>query len=192
MGNHLVPFDGLVLAGGRSQRMGIPKESLQNDQGRTLLEQAVSTLANALSGTVYVSRPFGYVSRSSFDLVDPVGNLGPLAGILQGLHKTSRQYLAVLAVDLPGVPSALYGQLYQTLFTGSFGAFPSCGEIRQPLAGLWAKSLAPSIEARLAKGCHSVFDLLDQVPVQWISVSNARWLFNVNRPDDWNLWQRSK
>ncbi|MFY8350930.1 molybdenum cofactor guanylyltransferase [Pseudoalteromonas sp. SSM20] len=91
---------GLVLAGGKSSRMGQDKAELRfGDQN--LLDHAIETLSDSLCQRVLVSRNKGNAIKDRF-----IG-LGPLAGIdaaVVGLNNGI--WLSVLPVDMPLVNSA--------------------------------------------------------------------------------------
>ncbi len=90
---------GLVLAGGKSRRMGRDKTRLEID-GRTLLERAV-TLLREVAGEVHVSGadPSDLGCDAPW-LPDDVPGLGPLGGILTALGRLGGPVLA-MACDLP-------------------------------------------------------------------------------------------
>ncbi len=92
------PWRGLVLAGGRSSRMGTDK-ALLYWRGRTLLEWAVERLEEVVgAGRVIVSGK----GKGSLSVADQVAELGPLGGISavsMGLPDESR--ILVIPVDMP-------------------------------------------------------------------------------------------
>ncbi|HEY0815694.1 MAG TPA: molybdenum cofactor guanylyltransferase [Pseudonocardia sp.] len=83
---------GVVLAGGRSSRMGTPKAALEW-HGSTLLYRTAALLARTVGGPVIVvSAPGQELPRlpSGVGVVtDPVPGLGPLQGIAAGLAAVS-------------------------------------------------------------------------------------------------------
>ena len=79
---------GVVLAGGRSSRMGSPKAAL-DWHGSTLLRRTVSVVARAVTGPVLVVRapgqPLPDLPPEVEVAADPREGLGPLQGIAVGL-----------------------------------------------------------------------------------------------------------
>ncbi|MDA8195548.1 MAG: molybdenum cofactor guanylyltransferase [Thermaerobacter sp.] len=184
-------MDGLVLAGGRSRRMGRNKSDLPWTPGPTLLSHARETLSQAVCGRVFVARPYGAPRVEPVDLPDPCDARGPLAGIWSGLRHSRGPFLAVLAVDLPMVPPSLYTQLSRYLSLGVAGVFPVAGEQRQPLAGFWSVGLASAAAAVLCRHRPpSLFGFLESHRVVWVPVPHASWLTNLNTPQDWLTWHR--
>ncbi len=78
----------IVLAGGRSSRMGTPKAALEW-HGTTLLRRTTAVLARTVSGPVIVVRapgqPLPDLPCDVRIVEDPVEGVGPLQGIAAGL-----------------------------------------------------------------------------------------------------------
>src|ERR1700758_448411 len=97
---------GVVLAGGRSSRMGTPKAALEW-HGSTLLRRTVGILARATGGPVVVVRAAGQDLPDLPGLVpvcdDPREGKGPVRGIAVGLAALAGQAEAafVTSTDLP-------------------------------------------------------------------------------------------
>lgn len=175
-----LPYDGVVLAGGRSQRMGRPKEDLPWPYHGTLLQHARATLEEAVSGRVWVS--------GGIDLPDRVTGGGPLAGIEAALCRTSRPWLAVLAVDLPLVPATLFELLDQRRQDPCDVLVPVSDTHHQPLASLWSRSLQETLHAWLANPQNRrVDDFLAQHthPRHLRLATECVWLENSNTPRDY-------
>src|SRR3954453_4940984 len=96
---------GVVLAGGRSVRVGRPKAALEW-HGSTLLRRVTGLVARAVDGPVIVVRAPGQdlPALAGVEVVeDPREGEGPLQGIAAGLRALDgRADIAfVAAVDLP-------------------------------------------------------------------------------------------
>lgn len=94
----------VVLAGGRSRRFGTDKRFARTRSGKTLLEAAVET-ARAVTPEVWLS----VGARETVEVLgvhvlpDEVPDAGPLAGVVTCLRRCRAPFVAVLAVDQPGV-----------------------------------------------------------------------------------------
>jgi molybdopterin-guanine dinucleotide biosynthesis protein A len=79
---------GVVLAGGRSSRMGTPKSALEW-HGSTLLRRTVGIVARATEGPVVVVRASGQdlpdLPSGTVVVDDPREGKGPVQGIAAGL-----------------------------------------------------------------------------------------------------------
>ena len=102
-----LPFDAVVLAGGRGSRLGGPSKPEVVVGGRALLDHALAAVAGAAS-TVVVGPPS--VARPGIRTVleDPPDG-GPVAGLAAGLAALAApsELVVVLACDIPRAGSAL-------------------------------------------------------------------------------------
>ncbi len=189
-----LPIDGAILAGGQSRRMGTPKESLLLTEQVTFLRHAHRILSEALSGAVWISRPYGFIPETVFDVPDRRAHQGPLNGILEVLPRASSPVIAVLAVDLPNIPVSLWPLLYDVwcAHPESGVIYPVAGDDAQPLAALWSRSAIPIISQALGDDrVPKVMDVVQNLNPTRVFLKDREWLLNVNTPDDLNvLWRR--
>jgi cyclic pyranopterin phosphate synthase len=105
---------GLLLAGGRSARMGTDKAALRHPDGRTLARRAYDLLLEAGCETIVLSLrhdqelPPGLEGLAEITVVrDPVGRSeGPLTGMITGMALRPDADWLVLATDLPPAGAA--------------------------------------------------------------------------------------
>lgn len=141
---------GVVLAGGRSSRMGSPKAAL-DWHGSTLLRRTVSVVARSVTGPVVVVRAPGQQLPDLPPEVevasDPQEGLGPLQGIAVGLAALADRADAafVCSTDLPFLHPAFVGAVLGALAPGVDVALPVARGYPQPLAAAYRTSLAPVV-----------------------------------------------
>ena len=104
---------GLVLAGGRSSRMGTNKALLEIN-GETLLQRSMRLLEQAGCSQVLISGNY-----DGYRCVIDTAPLGPLSGIAAGLEACQTERLLILPVDMPYMTSALVQLLMHFRFEGS-------------------------------------------------------------------------
>jgi len=203
---------GIVLAGGRSTRMGSPKAALEW-HGSTLLRRIVGILARALDGPVIVVGAPGQSLPALPSWVEVVhdrhAGRGPLEGIAVGLGAvTGRAELAyVSATDLP----LLHPEFVRAVVGALSAAGQACGAEpavalpnarghRQPLAAAYRTSLAQLAQALVEQGAPGPASLLRRITVRELDadtlLADERLagadpslcsLVNVNEPDDYRL-----
>jgi len=149
---------GIVLAGGRSERMGSPKAMLEW-HGSTLVRRAVGLVARAVDGPVVVVRARGQELPPLPDDVelatDRRDGRGPLQGIAAAVeHIGDRADVAfVTGVDAPLLHPAFVAHVLRALRPADDVALPRAGGFDHPLAAAYRlAALAPALEARLASG----------------------------------------
>src|SRR5215218_6550146 len=164
-----VPVAAVVLAGGRSSRMGSDKAWLEW-AGSTLLGHTCDVLAAAVSGPVVVVRWAGQdlpaMPPEVRAVEDPRPRLGPLQGLAAGLAEAARQeadVAFVAATDLPLLAPAVVRRIVATLVEpdGPAGppweiALPVVSGEWQPLAAAYRTALARSAQSDVVDGRLSV------------------------------------
>jgi len=181
----------LVLAGGKSSRMGIDKAFLELE-GRTLLERALE-LARAVSDDVRIVGPPEKLALYGPVIEDVYVSRGPLAGIHAALATTTSPLNLMLAVDLPFVQPAFLNFLIQSARdSGAVVTVPKSGAGYQPLCAVYTREFAVIAEAALKDGRNKIDTLFQETRVHVIDETGlARFGFdpamfeNLNTPEDW-------
>lgn len=187
---------GLVLAGGRSTRMGGGEKPLRPLAGRCLIDHVLDRLRPQV-GSLAVSANGDVAAYSARGLPvlrdeDP-GRLGPLAGILAGLrHAAGRPDVrALLSVpgDTPFLPADLAARLVAAGSGGLAVAASASGD--HPTVALWPVVLESDLAAFLRDGGRRVRDFAARhgastaaFPQLAMAGRTVDPFFNVNTPDD--------
>lgn len=186
---------GLILAGGKSQRLGRDKASLDLG-GRTLLARSVE-LARRFCPEVYVSgRDPATAAVCGLDdcglrwIPDETPGLGPIGGIATGL-KRLKTALLVLPCDTPLLNAGLLERLVaarnQRPDSAVATAFaqPNTGHL-ESLVAVYEPEALPFLAEALRRGVHAL----------WRAIPSDRWrrvfyeqseqsaFLNLNTPDD--------
>ncbi len=127
-------FSAVILAGGKSSRIGRDKAWLEAG-GQTLLVRQIGLAMEIGAAEIFISgRP--EVDYSAFGrrvLVDQFSDSGPLGGIERAFAEMTSPSLLVLAVDLPEMSADLLRRLAAGA-AESFGAIPMLASGMEPLA----------------------------------------------------------
>ncbi|MBV9142815.1 MAG: NTP transferase domain-containing protein [Pseudonocardiales bacterium] len=148
---------GIVLAGGRSSRMGTPKAALEW-HGSTLLGRTLGVLARSVEGPLVVVRapgqPLPEIPPQVEVVDDPEEGLGPLQGIAAGLAAlAARAHIAfVCSTDLPFLHPAFVRRVLRALTPDFDVVLPLARGYPQPLAAAYRVTLAPLIADLVAAG----------------------------------------
>ena len=181
----------VILAGGKSSRMGTDKTQLIYN-GKTLLASAVDRFSASFD-RVYLSigDPEKYPDINVERVIDIYPGCGPMAGLHAALLKTPDEGVFLAAADLPfSSPEAalkvieLCGDCATAVIVGDNGKF-------EPAFGYYKKSLLPFIEEYLASGKYKMMQLFDALPCRRISPDELGTLWrtdmldNLNYPEDY-------
>jgi len=194
---------GVVLAGGRSSRMGRPKGALEW-HGSTLLHRTAALLARTVGGPVLVvaapDQELPELPPRVEVVADPVEGLGPMQGLATGLAALHERapVAFVCSTDLPFLHPALVRRVLRGFADPEVDVvLPVARGYRQPLAAGYRTALAGLIERLLGEGDlrpgmlfrHCRVAQLDDAAL--LTDELARHdpeldsLVNVNEPDDY-------
>ena len=143
-------FSAVLLAGGRSSRMGRDKALLPLAGGQLLWERQLSILQALGPAELLISGPerAGFAATARV-IADRKPGLGPLAGIAAALVAATHPLVVVLAVDLPGMTTEYLGQLLRASLPAR-GTVPENQGFYEPLAAVYPRASAEIAARRLA------------------------------------------
>jgi len=147
---------GIILAGGRSTRMGGGDKGLRLLSGRTMLRHVIDRLRPQVEAMAINAN--GDPARFAvFDLPvlpDPLPDLGPLGGVLAGLSWAAERessHIATVACDTPFFPPDFVERL-QLAAAGTDRIVQSAsGGRTHPTFALWPVSVAEDLEGFLRR-----------------------------------------
>ena len=186
--SELRPVWGLVLAGGRSRRMGSDKALLEKD-GRTQLERTVELLSRHLDRVFVSARPdqADDAERAKFELImDRYDDLGPVAGILSAMEAYPDVDWLVAACDLPNVDDRNVGALLDSRAGDvPFTAFRSAYDgLPEPLFAIYGSGSADIVSGFVADGIRCPRKMIIRSEVPLLEQPDPGSLDNVNSPED--------
>ena len=148
-------FSAVILAGGKSLRMGRDKAGLEVG-GQPLLARQIQLARELGANEVFVSgrADTDYAAFGCPVLPDKFVGAGPLAGIERALDAATATLLLVLAVDLPEMSVAFLRRLGGGC-TENLGSIPRVNERIEPLAAFYPKS-AHSLAAAMLRNRRNV------------------------------------
>lgn len=178
---------GVILAGGRSSRMGADK-TLIEIRGVPLLDRAVARLspqvdALAINSNVSIADQLLPVLPDATGAFD-----GPLAGVLSGLkwaRSLGAAQLATVAVDTPFFPLDLVRHLGKNQ-TSAIALARSDGR-NHPVFALWPIATLDPLEAFLEMGeTRRVMTFLESYGYESVDFPHEPFdpFFNINTPQD--------
>lgn len=162
----------VVLAGGKSRRMGQDKASLLL-LGRPLVDWAVQAACGS-------GLPANVICK------DLSPNKGPLGGVQTAFQRFKEEWIVFLACDAPFLGSEPINRLLQAGRQSRLAAFyVAAGRLGFPF--LLSRRELPAVEENLRQGIGSVKELAWRVRMVKISAAKTDlWRFhNINTEGDW-------
>lgn len=185
----LPAFAGIVLAGGRSTRMGTDKAFLVLD-GATEPLACVSLRALEGAGAVAVLSIGGDRARLAdlgFDArADDDPDEGPLGGLITGLDRTPAPILVVLTCDLPAIDAATVRVLVAALddHPEAAAAIPVVDGRRQIITAAYRRTAHEPLTRAFADGERSVRRAVAGLAVVELDGLDPAVFHDLDRPED--------
>jgi molybdopterin-guanine dinucleotide biosynthesis protein A len=196
--NTLPPASAVILAGGKSTRLGQDKALLRVD-GQTLLTRTVHTLAALSDDLVVVANyPNRYKALAlPVRLVpDERPGFGSLMGIYSGLSAARQPHALVVACDMPFLNMDLLRYML-SLAHGQDVVVPRLGDFMEPLHAIYSQACLLPIARQLEQERRQIIGFFDQVQVRYVEEDEIDRFdpqhlsfVNVNTPQDWERVQR--
>ena len=143
------PFTAVLLAGGKSTRMGRDKAGVLLG-GQPLWQRQLATLRAVRPQELFISgKPDGPYAGAGIEILpDNFPGLGPLAGLEAALRRASHPLLLVLAIDLSAMTAEFLSSLVNESVSGVQGCVPRDDGWFEPLAAIY-----PCASLPLAQEC---------------------------------------
>jgi molybdenum cofactor guanylyltransferase len=183
-------LNGLVLAGGKSERMGLDKGKIDY-HGLPQREYIYKMLETITESTFMSCRPD---QLTEFDalyktLPDSISGLGPFGAIISAFREFPNNAWLVVACDIPLISrNALLHLLHErnpskmaTTFFNSETNFPD------PLVTIWEPKAYPELLHFLSLGYSCPRKVLINSDVQIIHPTDANVLLNANSPEEYEM-----
>jgi len=183
----------IILAGGKSSRMGTNKTLLRLNKRTNIMIEADQLKKYFATLIVVTNCPEDYSFLAASMVPDCFPGKGPLAGIHAGLIASPWEVNVVAAGDMPFLSGDLAVRMVRMI--GDYDAvIPVIGGKRQPLFSVFKKRLAAAVGECLVQNRLRMTDVLDQLKVRYVTEEDfptesnehlERVFFNMNTPDDY-------
>lgn len=192
--NDLPRMNGLVLAGGKSRRMGIDKGALHyhNKPHREYTADLINEVCDESFISCRKDQLDSFHSQHQV-IVDGYSNLGPFGGMLSAFESNPHCAWMIVACDFPHLDAASIRQLAEerdpnkvaTCFHNPNKNFP------EPLITIWEPKALPIFQNFLNQGYYSPKSILVNTNVKEIQIDNKLCLESVNERKQYDLIVKS-
>jgi molybdopterin-guanine dinucleotide biosynthesis protein A len=179
---------GVLLAGGKSRRMGEDKRHLVVGE-QTLLKRGLAVLRSTFQHVLVViaqdSPPLGVDASVVRDLVPDCGSLG---GLYSGLMQATTPWVFVVACDMPFLNQAVIAQFTSRRTTADI-VMAKLDARLQPMHALYGKQCLPVLEQMVRARQLKIQEMVSQSSLRVCYVTEAdllsidpsgRSFYNVN------------
>ena len=187
-----------ILAGGKSLRMGKNKANLTDAKNpkNTLIMSAISKCSVFPEIMISADSKSRYPQIDVRIVEDEIKGFGPVEGIYQLLCNSSKQYLFVMAVDMPLIDERFFIEFIKCAAeckkADAYVAKDAAGRL-QPLCALYNKAIIPTLEDMRRHKQHRIMSLIDRINTVIIeakSIAADDVFDNINTPLDYEVYKR--
>jgi molybdenum cofactor guanylyltransferase len=184
----------IILAGGKSSRMGFDKQFLKIDQ-RRLMDSLINKLKKEFPEIIIVTnKPEYYIGLSHKIITDKLKEKGPLGGMHAGLLEASSKYSFVVACDMPNINMDYVRYMKESMGTEDVdGCVTNFMDWIEPFSSFYSRDLVVDIEKHIETGRRSINSMLKNLNIKYIKEDVARsfspnWdmFLNLNTREDLN------
>ncbi len=189
-GGVLMKVSGIVLAGGRSSRMGQDK-TLMTVNEETLITKTVKELRKVADEIIIASNQTAkYMLPETVEVPDIYPGMGPLGGIHAGLLAAHNHYAFVVAADMPRFSADLAHFLIEKC-SGYDVAAPEIDGRLETLCAVYSRDCLQPIEQLLLADLKKVDKFFPQVRLlkvqkeELAAIIEDDVFYNLNTPEDY-------
>lgn len=189
---------GVILAGGKSSRMGTDKSILIFHE-KTFIDNNVNIFKEVVDEIIIVSNQhnkYGY--KDIQEVSDIYQDMGPLAGIHAGILAAEHDTVFITACDMPLIETNIMNFMLKES-KGFDVTVPKGVNGIEPLFAVYSKNVLPYIESYLIQNKRKIINFYQDVNVNYIDeneikkfIDPKKVFFNVNTQDDYFKLNTSK
>jgi molybdenum cofactor guanylyltransferase len=178
---------GIILAGGKSSRMGYDK-GLAMVNGDRMIELVYASLKQVVDKVIIIANTDSYNFLNLPVFEDEFKDKGPIGGIYTGLFHSTTEKNVIVACDMPFVTPQLLVHLLEHIGNNQI-VVPSFDGNIEPLCGFYKKEILEQVEELIGMDVlpvHKAIQFFDYLTLKINSenINNATVFTNINRPED--------
>lgn len=165
----------IILAGGKSSRMGYNKELIMIDEKR-IVNYQIEALHGIFDEVIVVTKNSEYYNDLDCRTVsDIIEDGGPFGGIHAGLVASKSRYSYVVACDMPVINIGYINFMKKRIYEKDVeGCMTLYGDHIEPFNAFYSKSIVEDIEEYIHSGGYSIHQLVKSLNFIYIEENTAR------------------
>ncbi len=188
----------IILAGGKSRRMGSPKALLRFGD-KTFIEHQVSILRKIFDEILISANDSSLYKNLNLPIVpDIIPEKGPLGGISAGLIRATSFHAFVVACDMPFIREEVI--LYLKGLTDDYDAVvPQTSRGLEPMHAFYSRNCIEPMQRCIHEGRLRIIDFLPEVRVRIVDTkefagldTSAQSLVNLNTVEEYKKYCNKK
>lgn len=184
----------IILAGGKSRRMGLNKAFLKYGN-KTFIEHQITRLNRIFDEIILSANDASIYTHLNLPIVsDVIPERGPLGGICAGLVRSTSFHAFVIACDMPFIHEKIILYLKEQI-DGYDVVVPRTSRGLEPLHAFYSKNCIQPMYRCLNEGRLRIIDFFSEVKVKIVDEQefkkldvSTQTLVNLNTPEEYNKY----
>ena len=185
-------FTGIILAGGKSQRMGTDKGLLLLN-GKPFIQHIYDAMKPVFGDNiVVVSSNADYDAFGYNRIEDLISDKGPVGGLYTALKQSKTKFNLVLSVDVPLITTELIQWLVDNHDDGYLVTQTQVEDKVSPLVAVYDRALRTLLGEHMAGNQLKLRDVIAEVSPQTLIIPKVwvKQLQNINTEEDYKKIQK--
>lgn len=176
---------GIVLAGGKSQRMGQDK-AMVLWRGKTMIDWVIDCIHPLCDEIIVSSNTLGDCYKGFQVVSDNFKNIGPIAGIEAGLKAAKNPITLIVSCDTPLLPTELFSFILSK-HQGFQISLASHNGINEPMIGVYSKEVYDYFHDSIIWGKYKPPSVIKTTKWQNVQISSDMSFYTENMFSNFNL-----
>ncbi|MBI2272058.1 MAG: molybdenum cofactor guanylyltransferase [Bacteroidetes bacterium] len=179
---------GIILAGGKSSRMGSDKGMIQLN-GKRFIEHILEALIPNVSDIIIIANNDNYNNLGYKVYEDIIKDRGPLGGIYTGLRNSKTENNIIVSCDIPFINSGLIKHIIKNMGRTDISV-PVFEGNTEPLCAVYTKEITGKIKDLIINNELKIHNVLKHFITTEVHITNKldfynkRLLANINTPEE--------
>ncbi|MFZ2338377.1 MAG: molybdenum cofactor guanylyltransferase [Bacteroidales bacterium] len=185
----LADITAIVLAGGKSTRMGGTDKSMLPVNGVPMIKHIVTQLEKHFREIIIGGDEKKYSFLGHKVVPDEASGSGPLMGVYSCLARSDTELNFITACDIPGINQEFIKKMAE-ISEGADIVMPvSESGGYEPLHALYRRTVLPAAGKMLGEGRLKLSELAGKVKTRYISFDGRGWYHDLNNKDDYERYK---
>ncbi|MGF7137914.1 molybdopterin-guanine dinucleotide biosynthesis protein A [Roseimarinus sediminis] len=176
---------GVVMAGGKSSRMGSDK-GLLDFEGKPMVKYAIDLLSAYFKTLIISSNDRNYEMFNLPLVPDFHKNCGPICGLHAVMQQVETPYVFILSCDMPLMTVPVVEKLLASLNDDEIVVPRLTDGKIEPLCAIYSVRLLNKIEKQMLRSCYKMTELIKSSASNYVDFKDAGPFFNINHPGELN------
>jgi molybdenum cofactor guanylyltransferase len=181
---------GIVLAGGKSSRMGSDKSKMILNS-KTLIEYSIEALKPLCETVVISSNNYSYDYTGCEVWPDELPDGSPMVGIYSCLKRSQTEYNIILSCDIPLISTSLLDYLLSNSKDSDITVPIHGNNLIEPLCGIYKKSCLDVLKGFIDRVNYRLNECIRSTSHRLVKIDQTtnfseKLFTNINTPDDFH------